>query len=80
MRRKTKEIEWKKDVDKLMLYKIKRIDYDDFYPFTYAFILNNHIRKINHKCYMAGLKIKALYRKYLGLYRTHSRVKIKKKK
>lgn len=77
---KKNEIEWVKNVDKLMLYKIKHIDHDDFYPFSYAFILNNHIRKINHKCYMAELKVKAIHRKYLGLYMTHSRVKIKKKK
>jgi len=80
MCRKTKEIEWKKDVDKLMLYKAKRIDVDDVCPLEYAFVLNSRIRKINHKYRMVNLKLKALYRKYLGLYRTHSRVKIKKKK
>lgn len=79
MRRKT-EIEWKKDVDKLMLYKVKHIDTDDIYPLEYAFVLNSRIRKINHRYRMVDLKLKALHRKYLGKYMTHSRVKIKKKK
>ena len=80
MCRKTKEIEWVKNVDKLMLYKAKHIDIDDICPLEYAFVLNSRIRKINHRYLMVDLKLKALYRKHLGKYMTHSRVKIKKKK
>ena len=80
MRRRSREIEWVKYVDKLMLYKVKHIDSQDVCPLEYAVVLNSRIRKINHKYRMVDLKLKALYRKYLGKYMTHSRVKIKKKK
>lgn len=77
---KKNDLEWQQALDKLMIYKVKHIECNDICPLEYEIVLNNRIRKINHKYKMIDLKVKALHRKYLGLYMTHSRVKIKKKK
>lgn len=77
---KKNKIEWKQGVDKLMIYKVNHLECCDVCPLEYELVLNDRIRKINHKYRMVDLKVKAIYRKYLGLYMTHSRVKIKKKK
>lgn len=77
---KKNDLDWRQALDKLMIYKVNNIEREDVCPLEYDLISNNRIRKINHKYKMIDLKVRAIHRKCLGLYRTHSRVKIKKKK